>query len=150
MVADFSIAAIVRSNPALGGKALAIGASLAPHAGARRRFAAPAGTWNSRRDDDRAGAGDLLRSGRGPSLPAAESSAHSALLDAVESVSPVVESGAPGCVWLDLAGMDRIFDDEDEVTAELARRARVGMDAAAAIASSKEVALLAARCGGMR
>jgi len=32
MVADFSIAALVRSNPALEGKALAIGPSLAPHA----------------------------------------------------------------------------------------------------------------------
>ena len=83
--------------------------------------------------------------------PAAESSAHSALLDAVESVSPVVESGAPGCVWLDLAGLHRIYNGEEEITAELIRCVRrVGMEPAAGVAANKELAHLAARCGGVR
>ena len=61
--------------------------------------------------------------------PAAESSAHSALLDAAESVSPVIESGAPGCAWVDLAGLQRIYNSEEEITAELIRCVRrVGME----------------------
>ena len=83
--------------------------------------------------------------------PAAESSAHSALLDAAESVSPVIESGAPGCAWVDLAGLHRIYNGEEEITAELLRCVRrVGMEPAAGVAANKELAHLAARCGGMR
>jgi len=83
--------------------------------------------------------------------PAAESSAHSALLDAAESVSPVVEAGAPGCVWIDLAGLHRIYQGEEEITAELVRCVRrVGMEPAAGVAANKELAHLAARCGGVR
>src|SRR6202167_6397273 len=119
MVADFSIAAIVRSNPALAGKALAIGRSLAPHAELdaisprARELGIRTGMTIAQA---RAISSDLIVVHRSP---AAESSAHSALLDAVESVSPVIESGAPGCAWVDLAGLQRIFNGEEEITAEL-------------------------------
>src|ERR1019366_9726216 len=64
---------------------------------------------------------------------------------------PVVESGAPGCVWLDLAGLHRIYSGEEELTAELVRCVRrVGMEPAAGVAANKEIAHLAARCGGVR
>jgi protein ImuB len=151
MVADFSIAAIVRSNPALGGKPLAIGASLAPHAEldavspCARELGIRPGMMIAQA---RAISSDLAVVHRSP---AAESSAHSALLDAVESVSPVAEPGAPGCVWLDLAGLYRIYDGEAAITAELARCVRrVGMEPAAGVAANKELAHLAARCGGVR
>ena len=151
MVANFSIAALVRSNPALAGKALAIGRSLAPHAEldaisprARELGIRPGMTIAQAR----AISSDLIVVHRSP---AAESSAHSALLDAVESVSPVVESGAPGCAWLDLAGLHRIYHGEEEMTAELVRAVRrVGMEPAAGVAANKELAHLAARCGGVR
>ena len=151
MVADFSIAALVRSNPAFQHKLLAIGRSLAPHAEleavsprARELGIRPGMTIAQAR----AISSDLAVVHRSP---AAESSAHSALLDAVESVSPAVESGAPGCVWLDLAGLHRIYNGEEEITAELARCVRrVGMEPAAGVAANKELAHLAARCGGVR
>jgi protein ImuB len=93
---------------------------------------------------------------------AAESSAAGALLDAAESISPVVEEGAPGCVWLDLTGAERLYrysmqadgsadEVENSIAEELIRRARrIGLDASAGIGSSKEIAHLAARCGGAR
>jgi protein ImuB len=151
MVADFSIAAIVRSNPALADKVLAIGKSLAPHAEldavsvrARELGIRPGMTIAQAR----AISSDLIVIHRSP---AAESSAHSALLDAAESVSPVIESGAPGCAWVDLAGLQRIYNDEEEITAELIRCVRrVGMEPAVGVAANKELAHLAARCGGVR
>ena len=151
MVADFSIAALVRSNPALADKVLAIGKSLAPHAEldavsprARELGIRPGMTIAQAR----AISSDLIVVHRSP---AAESSAHSALLDAVESVSPVIESGAPGCAWVDLAGLHRIYNGEEEITAELMRCVRrVGMEPAAGVAANKELAHLAARCGGVR
>ena len=151
LVADFSIAAMVRSNPALNGKVLAIARSLAPHADldnvsvrARELGIRPGMTIAQAR----AVSSDLVVVHRSN---AAESSAHSALLDAAESVSPVVESGASGCVWLDLAGLNRIYRSEEEIAAELTRCVRkVGMQTAVGIAANKELAHLAARCGGVR
>jgi protein ImuB len=92
---------------------------------------------------------------------AAERSANEALLDVAESVSPIVEQGVPGCVWIDLTGLNRLYrpatgsDDpvetENSIAEELIRRTRrLGLDAAAGISSSKEIAQLAARCGGVR
>ena len=151
MVADFSIAALVRSNPAFAGMVLAIGKSLAPHAEldavsprARELGIRPGMTIAQAR----AISSELVVTHRSP---AAESSAHAALLDAVESVSPVVEPGAPGCAWIDLAGLHRIYNGEEEITAELVRCVRrVGMEPAAGVAANKELAHLAARCGGVR
>jgi protein ImuB len=151
MVADFSIAAIMRSNPALAGKVLAIGKSLAPHAEldavsprARELGIRPGMTIAQAR----AISSDLIVVHRSP---AAETSAHSALLDAAESVSPVIESGAPGCAWIDLAGLNRIYASEEEITAELVRCVRrVGIEPAVGVAANKELAHLAARCGGLR
>jgi protein ImuB len=152
MVADFPIAALVRSNPALANKVLAIGRSLAPHAEldavsprARELGIRPGMTIAQARAIS-SGLAVVHRS------PAAESSAHSALLDAVESVSPVVEPGAPGCAWVDLAGLHRIYNNgEEEIIAELIRCVRrVGVEPAAGVAANKELAHLAARCGGVR
>ena len=151
MVADFSIAAIVRSNPALIGAVLAIARSLAPHA--------ELDTVSPRARELGMRPGMTIAQARAVSSElvvvntsaAAESSAHAALLDAAESVSPVVEGGAPGCVWIDLAGLGRIYNDENEIAAEIVRRVRrVGLEPAAGVASNKELAHLAARCGGVR
>jgi nucleotidyltransferase/DNA polymerase involved in DNA repair len=93
---------------------------------------------------------------------AAERSAADALLDVAESMSPVAEEGAPGCVWLDLTGVERLHryskgaqgstdDVENSIAEELIRRARrIGLEAAAGTGSNKEIAHLAARCGGAR
>src|SRR5271154_1918514 len=134
MVAEFSIAALVRSNPTFADKVLAIAQSLAPHA---------------ELDAISPSARELgIRTG----MTIAQARAISSdLIDALESVSPVVESGAPGCAWADLTGLHRIYNGEEELTAELIRCVRrVGMDPAAGVAANKELAHLAARCGGVR
>ncbi len=111
--------------------------------------------------------------------PAAEASAAEALVDVALSFSPLVEAGADGEVYLDLGGLERLHqrlranahregaasagtsassspaempDTETNGLAQeaLGRVARLGMEAAVGVASSKEVALLAARCGGAR
>jgi nucleotidyltransferase/DNA polymerase involved in DNA repair len=98
---------------------------------------------------------------------AAEEAADDALIDAAESISPVVEAGTPGCVWLDLTGVARLHrralgasvsepdapetDAEQMIAEEIARRVqRIGLAAAVGIAANKELAQLAARCGGIR
>jgi nucleotidyltransferase/DNA polymerase involved in DNA repair len=123
----------------------------------------------------RAAAPDLAVISRSP---AAESSAAEALVDVALSFSPLVEPGAHGEVYFDLGGLERLnhfrlraksnredasgaatdssapqeIPDFETALAQdtIGRVARLGMEAAAAVASSKEVALLAARCGGAR
>ncbi|HKV55760.1 MAG TPA: DNA polymerase Y family protein [Candidatus Binataceae bacterium] len=94
--------------------------------------------------------------------PAAERSAADALLDAAESISPVAEAGAPGCVWIDLSGLGRLYrhsagsDDpageiENSIAEELLKRTRrLGLEVSVGVGSNKKLAHLAARCGGVR
>jgi protein ImuB len=93
---------------------------------------------------------------------AAELAATDALIDVAWSLSPVIEEHSPGCVWLDLTGMQRLhrhefgegaaeLDFEQATAEEIARRVcQIGLEAAIGIASSKEIAHLAAQCGGLR
>jgi protein ImuB len=187
LVADFAIAAIIRANPDLrdrpfallrtpvarshtGGKPASLNTSglahkpavYQPHSelshvspSARAAGLRPAMTVAQAR----ALIPDLIV--MRPS-PAAERSAADALLDAGESMSPVVEEGMPGCVWLDLTGVERLHRHstgvegsadqvENSIAGELVRRARrIGLESAAGVASNKEIAHLAARCGGIR
>ncbi|MGH7780860.1 MAG: DNA polymerase Y family protein [Candidatus Binataceae bacterium] len=150
-VADFPIAAIVRANPALEGAVLALAESSPAHAeilaasAEARALGILAGMTLAQA---RAISSKLIVNSP---APAAENSAHQALADAAESISPVVEPGEPGCVWLDLAGLGRIFASEAELAAELQRRVRkLGMEAAIGIGASREISMMAARCGGIR
>ncbi len=150
-VADFPIAAIVRANPALEGAVLALAESAAAHAeilavsADARALGIRAGMTIAQA---RAVSANLIVNSP---ASAAENSAHQALADAAESISPVVEPGAPGCVWLELSGLGRIFASEDELAAELARRVRkLGMEAAVGVGANREIAAMAARCGGIR
>jgi nucleotidyltransferase/DNA polymerase involved in DNA repair len=184
LVADFAVAAITRANPELrdrpialirvpttrsGGSLMSIASGLVhksaayqPHnelshvsPSARAAGLRPAMTVAQAR----ALSPDLIVTR--PS-PAAERSAADALLDVAESMSPVAEEGPPGCVWLDLTGVEHLYrysmdaegsadDVENSIAEELIRRARrIGLEAAAGIGSNKEIAHLAARCGGAR
>ncbi len=151
VVPDFSLAALVRANPSLAGAPLAISDSLAPHselltvsASARGFGVRPGMTLAQARSI----VPNLVAMNR--SL-AAERSAIGALSDAAESLSPLVEPAGAGCVYLGLAGLGRLHGSEEEIAAELCRRVdRLGMEAAAGVAANKEIAHLAARCGGMR
>jgi protein ImuB len=200
LVADFAIAAITRANPELRDCPFALirmptvsrRAVYQPHSElshvspvARAAGLRPAITVAQAR----ALIPDLIV--KCPSS-AAERSAADALLDVAESISPVVEEGAPGCVWLDLTGIERLYhyskdrdveisdpsgkaqrsrvhqrsraerakefatcasndDVENSIAQELIRRARrIRLEAAAGIGANKEIAHLAARCGGAR
>jgi protein ImuB len=188
MVADFALAAVMRANPELRERPFALTRNLERRGAGRGAYSAhselsqvsaPARALGVRLGMTVAQARALI-----PELAvinastAAERAAADALIDVAESISPVVEEAAPGCVWVDLTGSERFYrhardagktarsarnpDDigdgdeacntvEEEIAAELARRARrVGLDAAVGIAADKEIARLAARCGGAR
>jgi len=151
VVPNFQIAAIERANPELHLKPLAISHTTAPHAEliAVSLRARKSGVWP----------GMTIAQARSilPDLAlvshceAAETSAMDALADAAESVSPMVEKGDAGRVWLDLAGLERLMGSEEAIALELEKRAaQVGLEASLGIASNKEIAHLAARCGGRR
>jgi len=183
LVADFPLAAVTRANPELRDQPLALtrlptprpsthnrerrSANYQPHS-ELSQVAAVARSMGVRAGMTVAQARALI-----PRLivtqpsGAAEDAADDALTDAAESISPVVEAGTPGCVWLDLTGVERLHRnalgadrsgiDEPEVDAEqilaneIARRVRqIGLEAAVGIAANKELAQLAARCGGIR
>ncbi len=204
LVADFSLAAIMRANPELRERPFALtraaagrrstdsvgdaarGAGCRPHS-ELSQVSAQARAMGVRPGMTVAQARALI-----PDLavinpsPAAERAAADALIDVAESISPVIEESMPGCVWLDLTGSERFYqparraqnnpqsrsaqenihnacdelcgtsDDvhdpiEEAIAAELVRRARrVGLEAALGLAAGKEIARLAARCGGAR
>jgi protein ImuB len=151
VVCDFPAAALVRANPDYAGAPLAITRSLAPHAeiefvsASARSVGIRAGMTIAQARTASSALNVAMRS------PAAEASAHAALADAAQSVSPVVEPGAPGIVWIDIEGLDRIFSSEEALGRELAARVRrCGMEAAIGIADGRDLAHLAARCGGIR
>jgi protein ImuB len=198
LVADFPLAAVMRANPELRERPFGLirttsarrstdGAGDAGRGGGRHSYNAPgthkAYSANSELSQVSAQARALgVRPGMtvaqaralisdlvaiNPSA-AAERAAGDALIDVAESMSPVIEESAPGCVWLDLTGSERFYRPahaaqknpqehcdansvEESIAAELVRRARrVGLDAAVGLAAGKEIARLAARCGGAR
>ena len=174
LVADFPLAAAIRQSPELRDRPLVLIES------AGRRDAAGASNMECRFASARARAmgvhiGMTVARARAAAAglavmnrsAAAEASAAEALVDVAFSFSPLVEAGAGGEVYLDLGGLERLHqrlyqqpsrsnspreDASEPALAQeaLGRVARLGMDAAVGVASSKEVALLAARCGGAR
>jgi protein ImuB len=79
----------------------------------------------------------------------AVTSARVALLEAALTVSPRVEDGGGGLVYVDVDGLERLIGDEPAVGARLERAARaVGLPARVAIGGSRVVARVAARQAG--
>jgi protein ImuB len=77
---------------------------------------------------------------------AQEQAAHAALLDCACACSPRVEDTAADTVLLDLAGLERLFGPPAKIARELARRvAEIGMEASVAVAANPEAAVHAAR-----
>ncbi|HEX5422252.1 MAG TPA: DNA polymerase Y family protein, partial [Candidatus Acidoferrales bacterium] len=78
--------------------------------------------------------------------PASERAAHAALLDLGWSLSPRVEDTAPDTVVLDLAGLNSLLGPDEQIANQLAERAaRLGLLAHIAVASQMESAIVAAR-----
>jgi protein ImuB len=75
-----------------------------------------------------------------------DKSAHAALLDIGWSVSPRIEDTAENAIVLDLAGLDYLFDSEQDIATRLIQRSsECGFLPNIAIASNIETALIAAR-----
>ena len=78
--------------------------------------------------------------------PERERAAAQAAVEAAGAVSPRFEEAAPGLVYLDAAGLSKLFGDDRAVARALVAAAeRVGLRAAVGVAAGKSLALLAAR-----
>jgi protein ImuB len=151
LVKDLPLAATIRANPELREMAFALSIGKGPRAplGFVSEPARRAGVIQGMTVAQAgAVAPDLTVLARNPAL---EQAAGDALLDVAESFSPVVEDGGRGRVYLDLAGLGGLYGAENNMAAELCRRVRqVGMEADVGIAANKDIAYLAAQCGGAR
>src|SRR3974390_3504003 len=144
-ISDFPVEAILRSEPELRARAVAVLAGRAPlekvvalNEKARQAGVDPGAaraqleTWEAL----------VLRS----RSEAQEFSAHAALLDCAQSFSPEVEGTAPDRVLLNLAGLEPMFGALPKIACDLARRAsQLGLEANVAVAANPDAALLAAR-----
>jgi protein ImuB len=153
LVAAFPLAALVRANPDL--RDMPLLALTREHAPLTAELCAV--SERARAARVRVGMTVAQAQSLAPGLivmrrcAAAERSAADALLEVAHSLSPAVEAGTPGCVWLDVEGLERLYGAEEEIARALLRRAaRVGLEASVGIASGKEIAYLAARRGKTR
>jgi len=148
LVAGFAAAALERCDPALRERPLAAVTGAPP---ATRVVEANA---RGRADGIRPGLSDAEAVVRCPTLvrrpvsAEAEAAARHALLEACLSVSPRIEDVEPGCVHVELAGLARLFGDDETIGRRLRRQAsRVGLDARVGIAGTAAVASVAASVG---
>lgn len=73
-------------------------------------------------------------------------SARHALLEAALTVSPRIEDAGPGLVYVDTAGLERLFGDAIAIGTRLLRQVRtMGMEARVGIAGSRTAARIAAK-----
>jgi len=144
-VPDFMVQSVVRGEPPLRGRAVALiqGAPPLSSVVAANEAAWLAGIELGMNKSQAADFGTVeIR----PRSPAQEKAAHAALLDLGWSVSPRVEDAAPDAIILDLAGLASIFGPEEKIAAKLAEHAsKLGLSANVAVASNIESALHAAR-----
>jgi protein ImuB len=143
-VPDFSVEAILRAEPDLRSKAVAVVEGKPPlekllgsNEIARREGVCSGMTkLQTELCDD-----VILRDRSGLQ----ELAAHQALLDCAQSFSPRVEDFAPDTLLLDLSGLDKLFGPLPKIAREISRRAaEIGLETNVAVASTLESALLAA------
>ena len=143
-VPDFPVEAILRSEPELRSKAVAVVEGKPPlekilggNEDARR---AGISTGMTKLQADLCD--DVVLRDRSELQEAA---AHQALLDCAQSFSPRVEDFAADTLLLDLSGLDKLFGPLPKIAREISRRAMgMGVDSNVAVASTLESALLAA------
>ena len=145
LVSNFLAAVAVRSDPALRDRPLGIVTGAPPatrvidaNDAARERGVLP--PMNEAEARTRC-PGLLTR----PASPEGVASARHALLEAAQAVSPRIEDAAPGLVFVDVAGLTRLFGDDAAVGARLIRLAtRVGLSPRVGIAGTRMAARVAA------
>ena len=142
-VPDFLVAAVVRMEPVLREKAVAVleGKPPAVTVAAMNEAAAEAGIELGMTKLQAAYPVELR-----PRSTVQEAAAHAALLDCAQAFSPRVEATAADTVVLDVAGLDRLFGPPDRLAQNLQQRAReLGLQANVAVAANPDAAILAAR-----
>ena len=144
-IPDFLVQAVVRSEPALGGRALALVEGVPPLC---RVVAASEAASEAGIEPGMAQA--QAEQFRGVEIrrrsPEQEKNAHAALLDLGGSFSPRLEDTAPDAILLDLAGLEALFGGAETVARRLAQGALgLGLVAHVAVAANPEAALHAAR-----
>jgi len=149
VVPDLAVAAACRADPALAGLPLALADGTGPHATvvAAAPVARARGVVAGRHSvaQARAIATDLVLRPRDPD---AERSAVRALVDVAASLASRIEATPDGAVFLDATGAAHLVASEAGfATALVARAARVGLSARAAVGASMTVARLAALHG---
>jgi protein ImuB len=147
-VPDFVVAAAVRAEPTLRGRAVAILSEPAParivigaNRAARGHGVHPGMTE-----------AEVLARPREvvcrPRVPEQEHAAQRALLEVALAHSPRVELGGAGLLYLDVTGLGGLYGDEPAIGRRLREgAAAVGLDSRVGIAGSRAAARLAARWG---
>ena len=144
-IPDFLVQAVLRGQPSLGERALALLSGAPPlwSVVAANAAAFEAGIQLGMTKAQVAQFGNVQICMRSE---AQEKAAHAALLDAAWSISPRVEDTVPDTVVLDLEGLTALFGADEKIARELARRvAAIGLVARVAVAANIEVAIHAAR-----
>ena len=144
-VPHFMLQAVVRSEPALRGRIVALIGGNPPlcHVVAVNEHATRAGIEIGM---TKLNASQFTGVEMRPRSPAQETIAHGVLLDIGWSVSPRLENTAQDTIVLDLSGLEHLFGAEPEIGAHLARRAgECGLATNVAIAANVDTALIAAR-----
>jgi len=155
LVPNLPLTAELRAHPELGGKPLAVASGPGPRAEliAVSAQAAQRGVLSQTSvAHARAVCADLIVRIASPAL---ETAARAALLDAALSVSPRATwaprsagaFAAEAAVYVDASGVDALFQSEAGFAAALCARAqRLGLPGNVAVASSRQLAQIAARC----
>src|SRR5277367_2553717 len=144
-VPDFPVEALLRAEPELRSRSLAVLEGKAP---LQKVFAV---NENARRVGVDQGMPKLQIEActglvlRARSLPQ-EAAAHAALLDCAQSFSPRVEAADCDTIVLDLAGLEPLFGPLHKIARAIARRASaLGLETSVAVAGNVDTAALAAR-----
>src|SRR5882672_5637402 len=143
-ISDFPVEAIIRFEPELRGRPVAVLAGRPPleKVVALNEKARQMGVETGATKSQLEAWEDLVLRARSELQ---EISAHAALLDCAQSFSPEVEDTVPGTVLLNLAGLEPLFGPLSKIARELARRAsRMELEANVAVAASPDAAVLAA------
>jgi protein ImuB len=144
-IPDFSVCAVTRGEPAIGSRAVAVVDGTPPVANvvAMNEKAHHAGVKLSM---PKLTVAEIASVEVRQRSPAAEASAHAALLDLGLAFSPRVEETALDTVVLDLAGLDRVIGPPEEMARRLAKRvSELGLAAHIAVAVNPDAAVHAAR-----
>jgi protein ImuB len=144
-VPDFPVEAILRSEPELRSRSVAVLDGKAP---LKKVFAQ---NENARRGGVEVGMAKLEVEACSEIVlrcrsQLQEDAAHAALLDCAQSFSPRVEDIASDTILIDLAGLESLFGPLPKIARDLARRTSdLGLESNVAVAANPDTAVIAAR-----